>query len=105
MEMVIGDRSNFKKKKAKKAGGNTNYSEDINQENRRNEEEDDQTSESSDDSTQSSEEEMRRLKEGSRLKVLVKEEDFELNETLTFTNDVYNYTICANMTKCCSPLQ
>lgn len=45
------------------------------------------------------------LKKGSRLPVIVKEEDFELNETLTFTSDVYNYTICANMTKCCSPLQ
>lgn len=37
--------------------------------------------------------------------MIVKEEDFELNETLTFTSDVYNFTICANMTKCCSPLQ
>ena len=26
-------------------------------------------------------------------------------EKINFTPDVYNYTICANMTKCCSPLQ
>jgi hypothetical protein len=35
----------------------------------------------------------------------VREEDFEENERLKFTGDVYNFTICANMTKCCSPLQ
>lgn len=37
--------------------------------------------------------------------VVIKEVDFLSDEELTFTNDVYNYTICANMTKCCSPLQ
>jgi len=31
--------------------------------------------------------------------------DHKIDERLTFTKDVYNYTICANMTKCCSPLQ
>lgn len=35
----------------------------------------------------------------------MREEDFEENERLKFTGDVYNFTICANMTKCCSPLQ
>lgn len=102
MEQVIGDRSNYKRKKTKK---NTAYADEINAENRQREEEDDETSQSSDDSTPSSEEDLRKLKQKSRLPVIVKEADFELNETLTFTNDVYNYTICANMTKCCSPLQ
>ena len=37
--------------------------------------------------------------------IIVREEDYEQNEKLQFTGDVYNYTICANMTKCCSPLQ
>ena len=37
--------------------------------------------------------------------LVVKEADFEDNEELTFTNDVYNFTICANMTKCCTPVQ
>jgi len=101
METVIGDKQNIKKKKKKYSNS---YADEINAENRK-AEEDDQTSESSDDSTESSEEEITKLKQGSRLPVIVKEEDFELNETLTFTNDVYNFTICANMTKCCSPLQ
>jgi hypothetical protein len=35
----------------------------------------------------------------------MKEEDFMLNESVNFDTDVYSYTICANMTKCCSPLQ
>ena len=91
-----------KKKKAKKS----DYAAEIEAENRKAEEEDDdQTSESSESSTESSEDENAKLKKNARLEVIVKEEDFELNETLTFTNDVYNYTICANMTKCCSPLQ
>lgn len=94
-----------KKKRPKKTESHS-YSEQINEENRKAEDEDDdQTSESSEDSTSSSDEEADRLKRGSRLEVIVREEDFEINETLTFTNDVYNYTICANMTKCCSPLQ
>ena len=37
--------------------------------------------------------------------LVVKEADFEDNEELTFTADVYNFTICANMTKCCTPIQ
>lgn len=37
--------------------------------------------------------------------IIVREEDFEENEKLKFSSDVYNFTICANMTKCCSPLQ
>ena len=36
---------------------------------------------------------------------MIREVDYEPNETIKFTNDVYNFTICANMTKCCSPLQ
>lgn len=103
MEQVIGDRSQAKKKK-KKSQAASDYANEINAENRK-AEEDDQTSESSEDSTESSDEEINRLKRSSRLQVVVKEEDFELNESLSFTGDVYNYTICANMTKCCSPLQ
>jgi len=37
--------------------------------------------------------------------VVVREEDYKLVEEIQFSNDVYSYTICANMTKCCSPLQ
>jgi len=66
-------------------------------------EEDDVTSESSDSSSSSDTDEDLSLQ--SKLEVIMKEEDFEQNERLTFTKDVYNYTICANMTKCCSPLQ
>ena len=36
--------------------------------------------------------------------VLIKEQDNKINERLGFTADVYNMTICANMTRCCSPL-
>lgn len=103
MDLVIGDRSKLKKQRKTKTFNA--YSDEINNENRQAEEDDDQTSESSDDSTESSDEDRQKLKKNSRLAVIVKEEDFELNESLNFSNDVYNYTICANMTKCCSPLQ
>ena len=103
MEVVIGDRSNYKKK-TKKTGVDNSFSNEINEENRKAEMEDDLTSESDADSTVSSEEEMMKFKKGARLTVRVKEVDYGLNETLKFTDDVYNYTICANMTRCVSPM-
>jgi len=106
MRLKSMDHLMAEKKPKKKRPKKSEYAEQINEENRKAEDEDDdQTSESSEDSTSSSDEETVRLKKSSRLEVIVREEDFELNETLTFTNDVYNFTICANMTKCCSPLQ
>jgi len=91
------------KKKKKKI---TNYSEQINQENRENEAGDENlTSESSDSSSDDESDGEFFLMENSRHEVVTKELDFDQNEELKFSNDVYNYTICANMTKCCSPLQ
>lgn len=91
-----------KQKKAK----NPDYSAQINAENRK-AEEDDVTSDSSSDSASSSEDENEKIlnKTSHKHQVVVREEDFEENEKLKFTSDVYNFTICANMTKCCSPLQ
>ena len=43
--------------------------------------------------------------EKSKMNVTIIEEEFDKSLKLKFTSDVYNYTICANMTKCCSPLQ
>lgn len=91
-----------KREKSKKK--TTSFSEEINKENRKNED-DDETSDSSDSSSDSDSDEDAAIKKSSRLDIVVKEEDFEENEILTFTADVYNFTICANMTKCCSPLQ
>jgi len=91
------------KKKKKKS---TNYSDQINQENRENEAADENlTSESSDSSSDDESDGEFHLLEQSRHEVVTKELDFDQDEELKFTNDVYNYTICANMTKCCSPLQ
>lgn len=91
------------KKKKKKLN---NYSEMINQENRDNEAADENlTSESSDSSSDDESDGEFFLMEQSRHEVVTKELDFDQNEELKFSNDVYNYTICANMTKCCSPLQ
>ena len=100
--MVIKGKEKVKKPKKKKS--QFSYSDEINNENRQNED-DDVTSDSSESSTDSDTDEDINLKLKSKLEVIMKEEDFEQNERLTFTKDVYNYTICANMTKCCSPLQ
>ena len=94
-----------KKKKKEKSVTINDYAAEINAENREREKEDDLTSESSDESTTSDEEDEINLKKHSRKNIIIKETDFEMNEPLSFTNDVYNYTICANMTRCCSPLQ
>lgn len=67
--------------------------------------EEDETSESDDNETDTSEDEDLELKIESRTELVVKQEDFMLNEQVNFDTDVYSYTICANMTKCCSPLQ
>jgi len=37
--------------------------------------------------------------------IIITELEFDAEVELEFSPDVYNYTICANMTKCCSPLQ
>jgi hypothetical protein len=69
---------------------------------------DDETSESmSEESSDDGIDENQKIIDGSKSKheVIVREEDFEENEKLCFADDVYNFTICANMTKCCSPLQ
>ena len=68
-------------------------------------EQDDLTSESSSDTESSSEDEMEKKFKNEKSMTIVVEMDHKLDERLTFTKDVYNYTICANMTKCCSPLQ
>lgn len=67
----------------------------------------DQTSGSDSDISETSEDENKQIIENSDIKqeVILKEEDFFVNEKLKFSSDVYNFTICANMTKCCSPLQ
>lgn len=84
----------------------TGYAAEIDAENRR-AEGDDVSSDSSEDSSSSSEDENEVImrKSVKKNEIIIREEDYEENEQLKFTNDVYNYTICANMTKCCSPLQ
>lgn len=99
-----------KKKKVKKPVVDmpiNDYAAEINAENRKAEAEDDETSDSSSDSSSSSEDENEIIMKKTAVKheIIVREEDFEENEKLKFTGDVYNFTICANMTKCCSPLQ
>ena len=37
--------------------------------------------------------------------IVIKEQDFEKNEKLSLGGDVYNYTICAFMTGCTSPIK
>lgn len=81
-----------KKKKKKSAS----YSDQINQENRENEAADENlTSESSDSSSDDESDGEFFLLEQSRHQIVTKELDFDQNEELKFTNDVYNYTICA----------
>ena len=63
------------------------------------------TSDSDSDDSEGSDDADERLKKNAKGEIAVRELDFELHEELKFTKDVYNYTICANMTKCCSPLQ
>lgn len=96
-----------KKKKSRAGQELKTYSDEINDENQRNEQElDDITSDSSSSSSSCSSGDEAFLRGANKKhEVIVREEDFEEKEQLKFTNDVYNYTICANMTKCCSPLQ
>ena len=63
------------------------------------------TSDSDSDDSEGSDDADANLKKNAKGEIAVRELDFELQEQLKFTKDVYNYTICANMTKCCSPLQ
>jgi hypothetical protein len=109
--MITGPQDQRKKqiKKEKKEMKKKNtdvmdYQAEINAENRA-AEEDDVTSDSSSDSSSSSDDDQGIHKKKHKHQLIVREMDFEENEELKFTNDVYNYTICANMTKCCSPLQ
>lgn len=69
--------------------------------------EEDETSQSSSEESSDSEDENQVILEKNKGKyeVVYREEDFEENEKFGFSADVYNFTICANMTKCCSPLQ
>ena len=69
------------------------------------EERDDETSESDDEETTTSSDEDSEIKKQSRQEIVVKELDFAMNQELKFQADVYSFTVCANMTKCCSPLQ
>ena len=112
-QMITGPEDALKKakKKEKKAAAKkkaaadiVDYQAEINAENRQ-AEEDDVTSDSSSDSSSSSDEDNNRANKKHKHQLIVREEDYEENEELKFTSDVYNYTICANMTKCCSPLQ
>lgn len=43
--------------------------------------------------------------EASRTPVAVREEDYQLHQSIGLQRDVYNLTICAYMTKCCTPVQ
>ena len=91
--------------KNKKKVEEDEFANEIEMENRKNEQ-DDETSEedgaaiSDDDSDDDA-----MLKKNAKREIVVKEEDYEENEKLNFSADVYNFTICANMTKCCSPVQ
>lgn len=117
-EMAAGDEVTQKKKPAmvlknasapppvKKKKKKQTISEQINQENRDAEAADENlTSESSDSESEDESDTEFFLMANSRHEIVTKELDFDQNEELKFSNDVYNYTICANMTKCCSPLQ
>lgn len=67
--------------------------------------EQDQTSESGEDSTETSGDEDEAIKAESRTQLVVREMDYQLADIMKFQQDVYSFTICANMTKCCSPIQ
>jgi hypothetical protein len=85
----------------------TNQSEfatEIEKENRANEK-DDETSDEGGAESECESDEDAMLKSHAKREIVVKEEDYEENEKLNFSADVYNFTICANMTKCCSPVQ
>ena len=66
---------------------------------------DDETSEEDKGPSDEDSDEDYMLKRNAKRDIVVKEEDYEENEKLNFSADVYNFTICANMTKCCSPVQ
>jgi hypothetical protein len=80
------------------------FANEIEQENRNNEKDDETSDDGGAESDQESDEDAM-LKKNAKRDIVVKEEDYEENEILNFSADVYNFTICANMTKCCSPVQ
>lgn len=95
----------MEKKNKKKVRSNVQEMQDrINQEVRKDEKNDETTDSDVDETTTSSDEDAD-IKKESRSQVVIREEDYMLVEEVKFSNDVYSYTICANMTKCCSPLQ
>lgn len=103
--MIIPGQKEIAPKKKKKQV--LTQSEMIDAENRRNEKDDEalSTESSGEESSSSSSDEDKWLLEKSKCNVVIKELEFDVEKKLTFSADVYNYTICANMTKCCSPLQ
>lgn len=103
--VIKGEEYVPKPLKAKTKAKIMSASEQIAQENKEAEEEDESSSSSDDSSEYSSSDEEEKEFHDAKHDIIIKEQDFEKNEKLTFTGDVYNYTICANMTKCCSPLQ
>ena len=93
----------MEKKNKKKVRSNVQEMQDrINQEVRKDEKNDETTDSDVDETTTSSDEDAD-IKKESRSQVVIREEDYMLVEEVKFSNDVYSYTICANMTKCCSP--
>ena len=96
-----GQDLNATKKKKKKPMDD--FAAEIEEENRGNEK-DDETSAEEDSSSGVESDEDAKLKMNAKRDIVVKEEDYEENEKLNFSADVYNFTICANMTKCCSPV-
>lgn len=107
--MIMPGQRETPKKKKKSPKKRLSMSEQINLENRQNEKNDEElSSESSEESSSSSSSDEDNFLLGnakSECNVVIKEEEFDKEQKLKFTPDVYNYTICANMTKCCSPLQ
>lgn len=88
------------------------FSDEINQENRF-AEGDEPSSSDSDDNSDSTDENSSEIstddneefKNMMEYDIIIKEQDFEKNESLRVSGDVYNYTICAHMTGCTSPLK
>ena len=83
------------------------FANEIEAENRKNDQDDPSSGEEGqgEEEDEDEDDEDAMLKKNAKREIVVKEEDYEENEKLNFSADVYNFTICANMTKCCSPVQ
>ena len=79
------------------------FANEIEAENRKNEQDDPSSGEEGqgEEEDEDEDDEDAMLKKNAKREIVVKEEDYEENEKLNFSADVYNFTICANMTKCC----